>query len=139
MYLHDSEDCADNNSGEGFKFSRVTDSWPLEWYRVLYIIKVRVHLRRININFKHIEQIIMTEINLKEDQIKQLFKTALIEVIQAQKEVFSDLFAEIIEDIALEKAIKEGENTEPVSREAIFKILANKGWIPSSEKALKMT
>ncbi len=69
----------------------------------------------------------MTEINLKEDQIKQLFKTALIEVIQAQKEVFSDLFAEIIEDIALEKAIKEGENTEPVSREAIFKILANKG------------
>lgn len=69
----------------------------------------------------------MTEINLKEDQIKQLFKTALIEVIQEQKEVFSDLFAEIIEDIALEKAIKEGENTEPVSREAIFKILANKG------------
>lgn len=69
----------------------------------------------------------MTEINLNEDKIKQLFKTALIEVIQEQKEVFSDLFAEIIEDIALEKAIKEGENTEPVSREAIFKILGNKG------------
>jgi hypothetical protein len=69
----------------------------------------------------------MTEINLNEDKIKQLFKTALMEVIQEQKEVFSDLFAEIIEDIALEKAIKEGENTEPVSREAIFKILGNKG------------
>lgn len=33
------------------------------------------------------------------------------------------LLAEIIEDIALEKAIVEGENTEPASREAIFKVL----------------
>jgi hypothetical protein len=69
----------------------------------------------------------MTEINLDEDKIKQIFKIALTEVIQEQKDVFSDLLAEIIEDIALEKAIKEGENTETVSREAIFKILGNKG------------
>jgi len=69
----------------------------------------------------------MTELNFDEEKIKQLFKSALIEVIQEQKEVFSDLLAEIIEDIALEKAIKEGEDTEPVSREAIFQILGNKG------------
>jgi hypothetical protein len=69
----------------------------------------------------------MTELNLNEDKIKQIFKIALTEVIQEQKDVFSDLLAEIIEDIALEKAIKEGENTETVSREAIFKILGNKG------------
>ncbi|MGV0102028.1 CopG family transcriptional regulator [Nostoc sp. DSM 114160] len=69
----------------------------------------------------------MTELNLDEEKIKQLFKTALTEVIQEQKEVFADLLAEIIEDIALEKAIKEGEDTETVSREAIFKILGNKG------------
>ena len=69
----------------------------------------------------------MTELNLDEDKIKQLFKTALVEVIQEQKEVFSDLLAEIIEDIALEKAIKKGEDTAPVSREVIFKILGNKG------------
>ncbi|MBD2595792.1 hypothetical protein H6G74_15850 [Nostoc spongiaeforme FACHB-130] len=69
----------------------------------------------------------MTELNFDEDKIKQIFKIALTEVIQEQKEVFSDLLAEIIEDIALEKAIKEGENTELVSREAIFKILGNKG------------
>ncbi|MBD2209483.1 hypothetical protein H6G27_06300 [Nostoc linckia FACHB-104] len=69
----------------------------------------------------------MTELNLDEEKIKQLFKSALIEVIQEQKEAFSDLLAEIIEDIALEKAIKEGEDTESVSREAIFKILGNKG------------
>ncbi|BAY13601.1 hypothetical protein [Calothrix sp. NIES-2098] len=69
----------------------------------------------------------MTELNFDEEKIKQLFKSALIEVIQEQKEVFSDLLAEIIEDIALEKAIKEGEDTELVSRDAIFKILGNKG------------
>jgi len=60
------------------------------------------------------------------EKIKQLFKIALLEVILEQKEVFSDLLAEIIEDVALEKAIKEGEDTEPVSREAIFKILGSK-------------
>ncbi len=68
----------------------------------------------------------MTELNLDEDKIKQLFKTAIVEVLQEQKEVFSDLLTEIIEDIALEKAIKEGESTEIVSREAIFKILGTK-------------
>lgn len=37
--------------------------------------------------------------------------------------MFSDLLTQIMEDIALERAIKEGENTEAVSREAIFKVL----------------
>jgi hypothetical protein len=68
----------------------------------------------------------MTEINLDEIKLKELLKTAIVEVLQEQKEVFSDLLAEIIEDIALEKAIKEGEKTELVSREAIFKILETK-------------
>jgi hypothetical protein len=68
----------------------------------------------------------MTEINLNEIKLKELLKVAIVEVLQEQKEVFSDLLAEIIEDIALEKAIKEGEKTELVSREAIFKILETK-------------
>ncbi|MBW4447307.1 MAG: hypothetical protein KME38_10670 [Spirirestis rafaelensis WJT71-NPBG6] len=48
----------------------------------------------------------MTEINLDEIKLKELLKTAIVEVLKEQKEVFSDLLAEIIEDIALEKAIK---------------------------------
>ncbi|MBN3921870.1 type II toxin-antitoxin system Phd/YefM family antitoxin [Nostoc sp. NMS4] len=58
---------------------------------------------------------------------KELLKTAIVEVLQEQKEVLYDLFAEIMEDIALERAIKEGENSETVSREAIFQILETKG------------
>ncbi|MBD1905452.1 MULTISPECIES: hypothetical protein [Cyanophyceae] len=69
----------------------------------------------------------MTEISLTENKLKELIKTAIVELIQEQKEVFSDLLAEVIEDIALEKAIKEGESTDPVSREAIFKILERQG------------
>lgn len=65
----------------------------------------------------------MAEITLDEGQFKELLKTAIMEVIQEQKEVFSDLLAEALEDMGLEKAIKEGENTEPVGREAIFKLL----------------
>ena len=69
----------------------------------------------------------MTEISLDNNKLKELIKTAIVELIQEQKEVFSDLLAEVIEDIALEKAIKEGESTDPVSREAIFKILERQG------------
>jgi Fe2+ transport system protein B len=69
----------------------------------------------------------MAEISLDENKLKEILKTAIVEVIQERKEIFSDLLAEIIEDIALEKAIKEGENTESVSREAIFKIQDRQG------------
>lgn len=68
----------------------------------------------------------MSEINLDEIKIKELLKAAILELLQEKKEVFSDLLTEIIEDIALERAIKEGENTEPVSRENIFKLLDRK-------------
>ncbi len=51
----------------------------------------------------------------------------MVEVFQEHKEVFSDLLAEVIEEIALEKAIKEGENTEPVSRDVSFKLLERQG------------
>ena len=60
---------------------------------------------------------------MDEVHIKELFKQAMIEVIQEQKDLFSGLFTNAIEDIALVNAIKEGEETEPVSREEVFQIL----------------
>ncbi len=69
----------------------------------------------------------MPEIILDENKLKELLKIAIIEVFQEQKEVFSELLAEVIEDIALENAIKEGENTEPVSRDVIFNLLERQG------------
>ena len=66
----------------------------------------------------------MSENTLNTNQLKELIKTAIVEILQEQKEVFTDIVVEAMEDIALVKAIKEGENTETVSREAIFKILS---------------
>jgi hypothetical protein len=66
----------------------------------------------------------MSEITLNTEQLKTLLKVAIVEILQEQKEVFTDLILETMEDIALAQAIKEGESTEIVSREAIFKILS---------------
>jgi hypothetical protein len=65
----------------------------------------------------------MSEITLNPDQLKEVLKGAIIELLSERREEFSELLAEVIEDIALERAIVEGETTEFVSREAIFKIL----------------
>jgi hypothetical protein len=65
----------------------------------------------------------MSENTLNSSQLKELIKAAIVEILQEQREVFTDLITETMEDIALAKAIEEGESTEPVSRETIFKIL----------------
>ncbi len=38
------------------------------------------------------------------------------ELVEEKREEFSELFAEIIEDITLARAIREGEASEPASR-----------------------
>lgn len=58
-----------------------------------------------------------------EAKLKGLVKKALIEVIQERKDVLYEVLAEVIEDIALARAIREGEETEPISRQEIVKLL----------------
>jgi hypothetical protein len=65
----------------------------------------------------------MSEITLDETKLKELLKAAIFELSKEQKEVFSEILTEALEDIGMENSIKEGENTETVSREQIFKIL----------------
>lgn len=65
----------------------------------------------------------MAEITLNSEQVKEGLKSALVELLRDNKDELYQLFAEIIEDIAMERAISEGETTELVSREMIFKIL----------------
>lgn len=68
----------------------------------------------------------MSEISLNSDQLKAVLKSAIVELIHENRQEISDLLAEIIEDIAMERAIEEGETTELVSREAIFRLLKPK-------------
>jgi hypothetical protein len=68
----------------------------------------------------------MSETTLSTNELKELLKIAIVEILQEQKEIFTDIVTEAMEDIALVKAIEAGENTEIVSREAIFNILSQK-------------
>ncbi len=65
----------------------------------------------------------MAELNLNEAQLKDLLKTAILEVFQERRDLFQELITEALEDIAMIKAIDEGKDSEPVSRETIFSIL----------------
>lgn len=64
---------------------------------------------------------------IAQEQIKELFKQAILEVLQERKDWFYDLFAEVIEDFALARAIREGEIEETVSREEVFRTLESTG------------
>lgn len=68
----------------------------------------------------------MPEITLDSERLKEILKSAIVELIRENREEVSEFLAEIIEDIAMERAIAEGENTELVSRESIFQLLEPK-------------
>jgi len=53
-------------------------------------------------------------------RLKQLVKEAVVEMLQDRRSPLHELISEAIEDIALSRAIEEGEKTERVSRDAIF-------------------
>jgi len=69
----------------------------------------------------------MSEITLNPDQLKEILKSVIVELLRENREEVFDFLAGIIEDVAMERAIAEGETTELVSREAIFQLLEPKG------------
>ena len=60
---------------------------------------------------------------IDDSKLKQLLKEVLVETLEEKRDVFHDLIAEALEDIALVRAIQEGEDTETVSKQEIFNIL----------------
>jgi hypothetical protein len=63
---------------------------------------------------------------IESEQLKEIFKGAIVELLRENRSEVSALLSEIIEDIAMGKAIDEGENTELVSRQSIFNLLEPK-------------
>ena len=61
-----------------------------------------------------------------ENKLKEVFKQAFAELLQERRDLLYDVFAEVLEDIGLANAIKEGENTEIVDRDQVFQILESK-------------
>ena len=57
------------------------------------------------------------------EELIEVFKSALVEVLQERQDLVRELLDEVIEDIAFSRAIEEGEATPTVPREQIFEQL----------------
>lgn len=63
------------------------------------------------------------ETSMSDDRIKELFKSAILEVLEERSDLLREALAEAIEDLALVRAIEEGEGAETVSRDEVFTLL----------------
>jgi hypothetical protein len=62
-------------------------------------------------------------LNLEEQQLKDIFKQALLEIFEERQDMAESLFQETVEDLGLLRAIREVEMTNAVTREAVFGVL----------------
>ena len=62
-------------------------------------------------------------LSAEDKHLKILLKSALSEVLEEKKDLFHALFLEVLEDIALARAIDEEKDGDIVSREEVFTVL----------------
>ena len=60
---------------------------------------------------------------IKDEQIKEMLKEVIVELLKERNHEFAKLLIEAIEDYLLGKAIEEGLSTNDVSKEEVFRIL----------------
>ena len=64
------------------------------------------------------------EASLEDAKLKALLKETLVELPEERREEFSELLLEALEDLALSRAIREGEGSGLVDKKEILKIIA---------------
>ena len=60
---------------------------------------------------------------IDEAKLKEALKAAIVEVLEERKDLVREVLEEALEDIALARAIDEGEQSELVARDEVFKAL----------------
>ncbi|MEL6445587.1 MAG: hypothetical protein AAFY55_11465 [Bacteroidota bacterium] len=65
----------------------------------------------------------MVHLSLSESDLRALLKQALAEALDERRDLLHDVLTEVLEDIGLAEAIREGRDTERVSRDAVFAAL----------------
>ncbi len=58
-----------------------------------------------------------------DEKLKEVLKSAIVEVLQERQELVREILGDIIEDSAFSKAMAEGEQTPRVSRESVFEVM----------------
>jgi hypothetical protein len=66
------------------------------------------------------------ETSINQDQLKDLIKVAVAEVLEERRDLLHQIVEEAIEDVALVRAIEEGESTELIERTEVFNLLEGK-------------
>ncbi|HEX8476207.1 MAG TPA: hypothetical protein VF666_19565 [Pyrinomonadaceae bacterium] len=58
-----------------------------------------------------------------EERLRDLLKSALVEALEEHRDLVRDIVEEALEEIALARAIEEGLDSEPASRDDVFAVL----------------
>jgi hypothetical protein len=64
--------------------------------------------------------------SMSQNEIKSIIKAAIVEVLEERPDLLQEAIEGALEDVALYRAIKEGENTELSNREEVFEVLEGK-------------
>ncbi len=64
---------------------------------------------------------------IDDTRMKDLFKQAMLELLTERRDDFYELFSEALEDILMVNAIREGEDSETVSKEEVLRALGGAG------------
>ncbi len=65
----------------------------------------------------------MTALSLDDKHTKDLIKQALLELFQERRELVSELFEEVIEDVGLANAMRAAEESKVASEKEVMKAL----------------
>lgn len=68
----------------------------------------------------------MAAATIEEGKLKDLIKTALIEVLETRRDLVQEIVEDAMEDFAFSRAIDQGMKSEKVSRDEVFAILEGK-------------
>ncbi len=63
------------------------------------------------------------ELTINETQAKALMKEALMEMFQEKRDILFEVILEVIEEIGLANAIREGRKNELISEDEVLNIL----------------
>jgi DNA-binding phage protein len=61
--------------------------------------------------------------SMNQEQLKNIIKTALAEVLEERQDLLHEAVAAALEDISLSRAIKDGKKTALITRDKVFKSL----------------
>jgi hypothetical protein len=64
--------------------------------------------------------------SINKEQLKDVIKAAVTEALEERQDLLHEAIEAAIEDLALSRAIKEGEKTHKVKRGEVFNILEGK-------------